>query len=316
MAFDVGSSPRPIVDDVSFTIAPGEVLGLVGESGSGKSVTAGALVRLLGGGGRITAGEVLWQERDLVTLPEATLQREIRGREIAMIFQNPRAALNPTMSVGAQLTQVLRLRAGHSRQAARGAALRLLESVRIADAARRLSAYPHELSGGMAQRMMIALAIACKPGLLIADEPTTSLDVTTQVQLVRLLSDLRRETDMAVLLITHDLALAAELCDRIAVLYAGRIAELGAAGAVLGAPAHPYTAALLRSRPRTGMEGDIPTIEGDVADFAAPPPGCRFHPRCDRRSDACVAQRPVLETSEGTRRPDVACHHPLQLGAR
>jgi oligopeptide/dipeptide ABC transporter ATP-binding protein len=296
---------RAIVDGVSFTLDAGEVLGIVGETGSGKSVTASALVRLLKGDGRITGGEVIWRGRDLVTLPERTLREEIRGREIAMIFQNPRAALNPLLSVGAQLTQVLRLRAGLSKPAARAQAERLLTLVHIADPVRRLESYPHELSGGMAQRVMIALALACGPKLLIADEPTTSLDVTTQLQIVRLLAELRAEHGMAVLLITHDLALASELCDRIAILYAGRLAELGPARTVLDAPSHPYTAALLRSRPRPGMTGEIPVIEGDVADFGALPSGCRFHPRCPARSDACVAGAPALEHG-------VACHHPLR----
>src|SRR2546423_198167 len=200
-----------------------------------------------------------------------------------MVVQNPREALNPVIRVGRQITQVLELKRGMGKDEAHAEAVRLLESVHISDAEQRLRAYPHELSRGMAQRIMIALALAAHPRLLIADEPTTGLDVTTQYQIVQLLRELRARTGMAILLITHDLALCAELCDRLAVLYAGRLAEVGPLQHPVRTPRHPYTNAMLQSRPHIGMTGEIPTIPGTVADLMRPPSGCRFHPRCPNR---------------------------------
>jgi peptide/nickel transport system ATP-binding protein len=309
MAFEVAGRERRIVDDLSFRLDAGQTLGLVGETGSGKSVTAGTIMRLFKGRGRVTGGEVFWRGRNLSELPEAVLQSEIRGREIAMIFQHPRASLNPLMTVGDQLGQVLRYRRGLPSRHLRAEATRLLENVRIPDPQRRLRAYPHELSGGMAQRVMIALALACSPKLLIADEPTTSLDVTTQVQIMELLRMLRDDTGMAILLITHDLTIAAALCDRVAVLYAGRLVEEDLTARLLSNPQHPYTAALLRSRPRAGMQGEIPTIPGEVPSFDEPPSGCRFHPRCSFCTEECTSRGPSLTMDEDQRA--VACHHPL-----
>ncbi len=298
-----------VLDGVSLEIEAGEVLGLVGETGSGKSVTAYSITRLLKEPGRVVGGQVMWDGRDLVRLWESELEQEIRGKEISMIFQSPREALNPVITVGRQLTQVLRIRRGMSRRDARAEAIRILKSVYISDPESRLDSYPHELSGGMAQRIMIALALSCEPRLLIADEPTTGLDVTTQYQIVLLLRELRDRTGMAILLITHDLALAAQLCDRVAVLYAGRIAEVGPIRHLFRSPRHPYTDALLASRPRLGLQGDILTIPGNVANLMRPPGGCRFHPRCPNATEVCAQLQPPLEPMDPGQR--VACHNPM-----
>ena len=308
-SFFLRSGELRVLDGVSLEIEAGEVLGLVGETGSGKSVTAYSITRLLKEPGRVVGGEVKWDGRDLVRLWESELEQEIRGKEISMIFQSPREALNPVITVGRQLTQVLRIRRGMDRREARAEAIRILKSVYISDPESRLDSYPHELSGGMAQRIMIALALSCEPRLLIADEPTTGLDVTTQHQIVLLLRELRDRTGMAILLITHDLALAAQLCDRVAVLYAGRIAEMGPIGHLFRSPRHPYTTALLASRPRLGLQGDILTIPGNVANLMRPPGGCRFHPRCPNATQVCAQQQPPLEPMDPGQR--VACHNPM-----
>lgn len=228
-----------------------------------------------------------------------------------MIFQSPREALNPVIRVGRQIMQVLRIKRGMSEKQARAEAVRLLQSVHISDPEQRLRAYPHELSGGLAQRIMIALALSARPRLLIADEPTTGLDVTTQYQIVQLLRELRERTGMAILLITHDLALTAELCDRLVVLYAGRVAEVGPLQHLVRSPRHPYTSALLQSRPRVGMTGEIPTIPGGVADLMRPPSGCRFHPRCPNALDVCAESQPDLEQMVPGQR--AACHNPVPV---
>jgi oligopeptide/dipeptide ABC transporter ATP-binding protein len=311
-SFFLRSGELRVLDGLSLAIGEQEALGLVGETGSGKSVTAYSIVNLLQRPGKVVGGEVLWEGVDLLQISERRL-REVRGREIAMIFQSPRKALNPVLSIGAQLTKVLRARMGLGKTAARDRAVELLRDVRVSDPERRLKSFPHELSGGMAQRVMIALALSCQPRLLIADEPTTGLDVTTQGQLIELLDDLRREHRMSILLITHDLALAAQLCDRIAILYAGRVAEIGPASAVFQAPRHPYTAGLLASRPRVGMTGDIPMIPGSVADLMRPPSGCRFHPRCSNATEICSAVQPEL-TGDAARR-QIACHNPIRAAS-
>ena len=310
-SFFIRSGELRVIDGIDLEIAEGEIVGLVGETGSGKSVTASSLIRLIKKPGRVVGGQVLWRGRDLLQLPEQTLEREIRGKEISMVFQNPRESLNPVIRVGRQITQVLQLKRGMEKDEAHAEAVRLLESVHISDPEQRLRAYPHELSGGMAQRIMVALALSARPRLLIADEPTTGLDVTTQYQIVQLLRELRATTGMAILLITHDLGLTAELCDRLAVLYAGRLAEVGPLEHLVRTPRHPYTNALLQSRPHVGMTGDIPTIPGTVADLMRPPSGCRFHPRCPNRVAACSERQPdLVQMPPGQH---AACHNPVAL---
>jgi len=310
-SFFIRSGELRVIDGIDLEIAEGEIVGLVGETGSGKSVTASSIIRLIKRPGRVVSGQVLWRGRDLLQLPEPTLEREIRGKEISMVFQNPRESLNPVIRVGRQITQVLELKRGMKKDEAQAEAVRLLESVHISDPEQRLRAYPHELSGGMAQRIMVALALSARPRLLIADEPTTGLDVTTQYQIVQLLRELRATTGMAILLITHDLALTAELCDRLAVLYAGRLAEVGPLEHLVRTPRHPYTNALLQSRPHVGMTGDIPTITGAVADLMRPPGGCRFHPRCPNRVAACSERQPDLVSMLPGQQ--AACHNPVAL---
>jgi peptide/nickel transport system ATP-binding protein len=310
-SFFLRSGELRVLDGVNFDIDEGEVLGLVGETGSGKSVTAYSIIRLLKQPGRIVGGEVRWRGRDLVTLWESELEQEIRGKEISMIFQNPREALNPVITVGRQLSQVLEIRRGMSKREARQEAIKIVKSLHISDPESRLNSYPHQLSGGMAQRIMISLALSCEPRLLIADEPTTGLDVTTQYQIVQLLRELRDRTGMGILIITHDLALAAQMCDRVAVLYAGRIAEVGRTEYLFRSPRHPYTKALLASRPRLGLKGDIVTIPGNVANLMHPPGGCRFHPRCPNALSICSEFQPPLEQMEPGQL--VACHNPVVL---
>jgi ABC-type dipeptide/oligopeptide/nickel transport system ATPase component len=240
--------PAPAVDDVSFEIAPGETLGLVGESGSGKSVTAFSILRLLQPPGRITGGRVMFQGRDLLTLGESEM-REIRGAGISLIFQEPMTALNPVMRVGDQISEALLVHAKATRAEARARAVELLEAVKIPDAARRVRDYPHQLSGGMRQRVMIAIALACRPPLVIADEPTTALDVTIQAQVLELLRELKARYNLALLLITHDFGVIAEMADRVAVMYKGRLVEEGAVRDVLRQPSHEYTRSLLAAVP-------------------------------------------------------------------
>src|SRR5262245_17789483 len=280
-----------VLDGLRFAVRHGQIVGLVGETGSGKSVTGMSILRLLRRPGRIVGGKIWFNGLDLVSLPEREMQ-EVRGREIAMIFQDPRAALNPVLTVGQLLKQVLRYRRDLSAGDLDTAAIDMLQMVHISDPSRRLDAYPHQLSGGMCQRVMIALALACRPQLLIADEPTTGLDVTIQQQIMLLLRELRDQMGMSQIVITHDLGLAAELCDMIAVMYAGDIVELAPAEELFERPRHPYTIALLKSRPLFGERRHIPAIRGSVPDFVAPPSGCRFHPRCEYAFDRCPAVRP------------------------
>jgi peptide/nickel transport system ATP-binding protein len=303
-----------IVDGVSFALAAGEVMGLVGESGSGKSVTCRALIGLLPGSLRITGGSVLLKGRDLAGLDQEALRR-VRGREIGMIFQNPSSHLDPVMRIGDQIAEGIRLHRGASRREARGAAVDLLRQVGIPDPERRAGSYPHEFSGGMRQRAMIATALACDPEVLIADEPTTALDVTVQAQILRLLLDLRDRRGLAIVLITHDLGVVAQACDRIAVMYGGTLCETGTKRAVLSAPRHPYTARLIACQPSAsqaigGNTGQLlPFIPGQPPSLADLPSGCRFHPRCDRAVDRCTADRP--EPSWPAPGHMAACHRIL-----
>ncbi len=281
------------VGGVTLTVAPGEMLGLVGESGSGKSLTLRAILRLLPPGAEVT-GQVIWQGRNLLAFEEAAI-RAVRGREIAIIFQEPMTALNPVLPVGLQITESLRTHLGLRGGGARRRAVELLDQVGIPDARRRLGSYPHEFSGGMRQRAMIAIALAAGPKLLLADEPTTALDVTIQDQILKLLLRLKDELGMAVVLVTHDLGVVAGTCDRVAVLYAGRVMEAGTAEAVFRQPSHGYTLGLLRSLPdarhaRQPLQG----IAGAPPDPRAMPAGCRFAPRCGFAEPACTATEPKL----------------------
>ena len=294
----VGGGEAELLSQVSLHLRRGEVLGLVGESGCGKSMTASAILGLLPRGAHIAGGSVRLGGTELVGLPEEAL-RHIRGRRIGMVFQDPNAALSPVHTIGTQLCDILRAHSRMSRAQALARAVELLDLVGVPDPARRLQDYPHQFSGGMAQRVVIAGALACEPELLIADEPTTALDVTIQAQVLDLLADLRRRLGMSVLLITHDLGVVADLCDRVAVMYAGQIVETGSARDTLAAPRHPYTAALLDAMPRGRGDARLSTIAGRVPPAWAWPQGCRFHPRCAHARAACTQQPVALQ--EGVR---------------
>jgi len=282
-----------VVEGVSFDLAPGEILGVVGESGSGKSVTALSIMRLIPAPGRVT-GRIDFAGQDLMALPEARM-REIRGRDIAMIFQEPMTSLNPVFTCGDQVMEALVHHRGLDRAGARAEALKLLKLVEIPSAERRLDDYPHQLSGGMRQRVMIAMALACRPKLLLADEPTTALDATIQAQILDLLRGLQRELGMAVILITHDLGVVSEVAHRVLVMYAGRVVETSPAAEVFERPLHPYTEGLLASIPR--LEGPIERLDAIPGQVPAPdamPAGCRFAPRCRYAEPACAASPPPL----------------------
>ena len=299
--FDVGTTPLIAVNDVSFDIRKGETLGLVGESGSGKSVTAFSLMRLVQPPGRIAAGTVLFQGRDLLTLSESEMCA-VRGAGIGLVFQEPMAALNPVMRVGKQIGEALVVHRMATSREARGRAIELLRAVKIVDPERRIDDYPHQLSGGMRQRVMLAVALACRPPLVIADEPTTALDVTVQAQILDLLREMKRTFDLSLLLITHDLGVIAEVADRVAVMYAGRIVEEGPVRAIFREPAHPYTRGLLASIPRGAAGGRLTAIDGTVPNLGSLPPGCAFAPRCTSRLDACDrAVPPDVQVAAGHR---------------
>ena len=291
------------VDGVSLRAMPGETLALVGESGCGKSATALAIIGLLPEGTAV-GGAVRLAGTDLLGL-SAEEMRRLRGGAVAMIFQEPMTSLNPAFTAGDQVAEAIRAHRAMPKRAAFDEAVAMLERVRIPDAARRARQYPHEMSGGMRQRVMIAMALACRPRLLIADEPTTALDVTVQAQILSLLDDLKRETGTAVLLITHDLGVVADHADRVAVMYAGRIVESAPAAALFARPEHPYTVGLLGARPSAAdRAARLASIEGTVPDLRAPPPGCRFAPRCPFRIPRCDAEAPALSHDGHA----VACH--------
>src|SRR5438876_1909675 len=280
------------VNGVSFYLDRGELLGLVGESGCGKSITALSIMRLIAPPGKIAGGEIIFEGKNLLTLSNAEM-RAIRGDDIAMIFQDPMTSLNPVFKVGEQIAEALRLHRKLSRKAAREAAIAAMKEVSIPDPARRADDYPHQLSGGMRQRVMIAMALACDPKLLIADEPTTALDVTIQAQILELLDELRKTRELAVLLITHDLGVVAEVADRVAVLHTGKIIEESPVEELFARPKHPYTEGLLRSVPKLTAEyvlklERLETIEGVVPSPTNLPPGCHFAPRCPYRMQRCV----------------------------
>ncbi|MFE4170713.1 ABC transporter ATP-binding protein [Streptomyces sp. NPDC056909] len=295
------------VNGVSYAVDAGETLAVLGESGSGKSVTAQAVMGILDSPpGRITGGEVFFQGRDLLKLKEER-RRRIRGAEMAMIFQDALSALNPVLSVGTQLGEMFVVHRGMSRRQARARAVELMDRVGIPAARERVGDYPHQFSGGMRQRVMIAMALALEPPLIIADEPTTALDVTVQAQVMELLAEQRRELDMGLVLITHDLGVVADAADRIAVMYAGRIVETAPVHALYKAPAHPYTRGLLDSVPRPDRKGrELYAIRGLPPNPLRVPPGCAFHPRCPIARDICRTDEPPLHDIGGGRHS--ACH--------
>ncbi len=310
VAFDTEQGERRVVEDVSFRVGAGETVGLVGESGCGKSVTAMSIMRLLPSPpSRAFAGQIIFEGADVLALPPAAMRR-IRGNRIGMVFQEPMTSLNPVLSIGYQIEEVLRLHRGVGQAAARSQALDMLRHVGVGAPERRLAQYPHQLSGGLRQRVMIAIALICRPQLLIADEPTTALDVTVQAQILDLLRRLKREMGMALLLITHDLGVVAEMCDEVAVMYAGRIVEQAPAKELFRHPRHPYTAGLLAAMPRlTPKGGKLPSIPGTV-----PPPGkrgvgCSFAERCPRVQQHCHVERPALTAAGDSH--IAACWNPV-----
>jgi len=300
VAFATDHGVLTAVDGVSFDLERGEVLGIVGESGSGKTVTCRAIIRLLPSRrARIVSGSVKLDGDELTTKSEADM-RKVRGRRIGMIFQNPLTHLNPIMTVGDQIAETMRVHQGLTRKEALGEAVEKLRQVGIPDPKSRISAYPHEFSGGMRQRAMIAGALACDPAVLIADEPTTALDVTVQAQILRLLLELRDTTGLSIILITHDLGIVAQTCDTVAVMYAGRVAERAAKRVLLESPLHPYTKGLTDSQPG-GMtpHEPLPSIPGQPPSLTNLPPGCRFHPRCGFAEAACrEVLPPLVEVAE------------------
>ena len=300
------------VNGVSFTLERGEILGLVGESGSGKSVTGFSLIGLVDPPGRIAAGSsIRFDGTELVGLPQAQM-RALRGKRIAMIFQDPAATLNPVLTIGQQMTMAVQAHGGGGAGAARALAARSLTRVGIPDAAARLDAYPHEFSGGMRQRVAIAIALLHEPELIIADEPTTALDVSIQAQILAEMKALAKESGTALIWISHDLATVSALADRVMVMYAGRIVERGTVAEVLRAPIHPYTRGLLDSLPALAAPGEkLAQIPGSAPSLLALPPGCPFAPRCPRASEACRADPPLV----GDARHGALCRHPLEVAA-
>jgi peptide/nickel transport system ATP-binding protein len=289
--FDTPRGPVPAVDDISFHINAGETLGLVGESGSGKSVTALSIMRLVQPPGRVAEGRILFNGRDLLTLSPREMQ-SVRGAEISLIFQEPATALNPVFTIGNQIAETLVVHGRATKREAKARAIELLQAVRIPDPAARAGDYPHQLSGGMRQRVLIAMALACRPSLVIADEPTTALDVTIQAQVLDLLREMKAAFHLSLLLITHDLGVIAETADRVAVMYAGRIVETGPVRAILRDPQHPYTRGLLASIPGGKPGRRLRAIDGSVPLLGALPPGCAFNPRCPDRFEPCTSQPP------------------------
>ncbi len=292
--FETTDGPVAAVNDVSFDIHAGETLGLVGESGSGKSVTALSILRLVQPPGTVAGGRILFNGRDLLALDEHEM-REVRGAGIALVFQEPMTALNPVFTVGYQIAEALRVHGKATRREARQQAVELLRAVRIPNPEARVDDYPHQLSGGMRQRVMIAIALSCRPSLVIADEPTTALDVTIQAEILDLLRDMKSAFNLSLLLITHDFGVIAETADRVAVMYAGRIVETGPVRAILRSPQHPYTRGLLASMPPgpgVARGRRLRAIEGSVPMLGHLPPGCAFNPRCPDRFEPCTGNPP------------------------
>jgi oligopeptide transport system ATP-binding protein len=296
------------VNDLNFTLAQGETLGIVGESGSGKSQTAFALMGLLAGNG-VIEGEARFNEQNILNLNEKAMNR-IRSKEIAMIFQDPMTSLNPYMKVGKQLMEVLTLHKGMSKAEAFEASVKMLDAVKMPEARKRMKMYPHEFSGGMRQRVMIAMALLCQPKLLIADEPTTALDVTVQAQILTLLNELKDDFNTSIIMITHDLGVVAGLCDKVLVMYAGQTMEYGTAEDIFYRPTHPYTQGLLNAIPRLDADDDmLSTIPGNPPDLLHLPPGCPFHARCEFAKERCLERMPTLQEFAPSQLR--ACHKPL-----
>ncbi len=311
--FGKEDAPFRAVDGVDLTVERGDVVGIVGESGSGKSVTSLALMGLIDFPGRVKAKRLAFEGQDLLALSDKA-RRKIVGKDIAMIFQDPMTSLNPCYTVGFQIMEALAVHEGGTKSSRRARAKELLEQVGIPDPASRLDAYPHQLSGGMSQRVMIAMAIACNPSLLIADEPTTALDVTIQAQIMELLRELQRRNRMGLMLITHDLAVVAESCQRIVVMYAGQVVESGAVSEVFAAPKHPYTAALLAALPeRSHGQPRLASLPGVVPGQYDRPRGCLLSPRCPHAAERCRAEQPRLRAFGGG---TVRCHTPLDAAGR
>jgi peptide/nickel transport system ATP-binding protein len=289
------------LDDISFDIAPGEILGVVGESGAGKSLTGAAIIGLLDPPGRVAGGEIRFEGRRIDNLPYEEM-RKLRGRHIGAIFQDPLTSLNPLYTVGRQLTETIRTHLSLNAAQARERAIGLLQETGISAAAERIDQYPHQFSGGMRQRVVIALALAANPKLIVADEPTTALDVSVQAQIISLLKRLCKEHGAAVMLVTHDMGVIAETCDRVAVMYAGRLAEIGPVQAVIHKPAHPYTAGLMGAIPAMAEDRErLLQIDGAMPRLTAIPAGCAFNPRCPRVMDRCRVERPELLDASATR---------------
>ncbi len=308
VCFDTKEGVVRAVDGVSLRVGPGETLGVVGESGCGKSVTCHSILRLHPPNGHIVEGTILFEQTDLLSLDLSRLD-SIRGREISMIFQDPMGALNPVHTIGSQLAESLRLHQGMPNDAAWSEALRLLETVGIPEAKQRLREYPHQLSGGMNQRAMIAMALSCRPKLLIADEPTTALDVTIQAQILDLLRQLQREYGMSIILVTHDLGVIAEMADSVVVMYSGRVVEEASVGEIFRRPSHPYTIGLLDSLPRIDRDLDkLVLIKGSIPSPYDLPPGCHFTPRCRFATEHCTRLVPPLAPIQPGQQ--TACFHP------
>jgi oligopeptide/dipeptide ABC transporter ATP-binding protein len=306
--FNLKRGTLPAVQDLSFSLSERETLGIVGETGCGKSVTSLSILRLVPSPGEIVSGEILFEGEDLLRKSAREMEK-IRGRKISMIFQEPMTSLNPSLSVGEQIGECYRVHMGHSKKVARDHTEHVLSLVRLPSPKTLADRYPHELSGGMRQRVMIAMALACEPKLLIADEPTTALDVTIQAQILELLKELQEKLKMALIFISHNLGVVARLCDRIGVMYAGSIVELAEKKSLFTRPQHPYTIALLEAIPRPELRhGSLKAIPGTVCNLFEPPPGCKFHPRCSKAQEICKSEPPRLE--EKFAKTLAACHFP------